>query len=153
MKTAYNSCMDVDLLGRLGAAPLMPVLNQIARNFPVQPQLFANAAQSPHTRDTILDLARLGTTALVALDAGADDRNPDEVAVIISTPFSIGLPTDKHYFDEALVEKYRKTVANVLSALFPQNGHNDANGVVEFEKKLAAIYPPSEDRSNITVSI
>src|ERR1700743_3568521 len=109
MKTAYNSCMDVNLLGRLGAAPLMRVLNQIARNFPVQPQLFANAAQSPHTRDTILELARLGATALVALDTKADDRNPDEVAVIISIPSSIGLPTDKHYFNGALIEKYRKT--------------------------------------------
>jgi endothelin-converting enzyme len=152
MKAAYNACMNVDLLERVGAAPLMRVLNQIASNFPVQPWVFANVAQSPHTRDAILDLSRFGATALVVVQAEADSRNPDVVAVTIAAPYLVGLPANKHYLDKALVEKYRKTVSNVLSALFPQNGHDDANGIIEFEKKLAAISPRREDGSNITVS-
>jgi endothelin-converting enzyme len=145
--------MDVGLLEKVGAEPLMRVLDQIASDFPVRPWAFANVAQSPYTRDAILDLSRFGATALVSLHAEADSRNPDVVAVTIAAPYSVGLPANKHYLDETLVEKYRKTVSNVLSALLPRNGYDDAKSIIEFEKKLASISPRSEDRQNITVSI
>jgi endothelin-converting enzyme len=153
MKVAYNACMDVDLLQRLGAEPLKRVLDQIASIFPVQAWAFANVAQSSYTRDTILHLSRFGATALVSPSAETDSRDPDAVVVTIAAPYSVGLPAHEHYLDKALVEKYGKTISDVFSALFPQNGYDDANGIIELETKLAAISPRSEDRGNITVSL
>jgi len=153
MKAAYDACMDVELLDMIGAEPLLQVLRHIASLFPVQPWATADVVKSPDTRDAILNLARLGVTALVSPQAEPDSRDPDAVAVNIAAPYSVGLPAHERYLDQALVTKCRKAISKVLSSLFPQHAQGDANRIVELEKKLAAISPRSEDRDNITVSM
>jgi endothelin-converting enzyme len=153
MKTAYDACMDIDLLDKIGAEPLSRVLRHIASLFPVQPLATADVVKSPDTRDAILNLARLGVTALVSPQAEPDSRDPDTVIVSIAAPYSVGLPAHERYLDKALVRKYRTAMSKVLSSLVPQHARGDANRIVELEKSLAAISPRSEDRDNITVSM
>jgi endothelin-converting enzyme len=151
-KTAYDACMDTEVLDMLGAEPLSRVLRHIARLFPVQPWATADVAKSPDVRDVILNLSRLRVTALVSLQAETDGRDPGTVVVSVTAPTSVGLPTREHYLDKELVENYRAAMSNVLSVLSPHHVRGDATRIVELEKRLALV-SPSEDQHGITVSI
>jgi endothelin-converting enzyme len=146
MKTAYEACMDTEVLDMLAAEPLSRVLRHIASLFPVQLWATTDVVKSPDVRDVILNLARLGVTALVSPHAEPDSRDPDTVVVSIAAPSSVGLSTHEQYRDEGLVKKYHAVMSKVLSSL-SRSERGDVNRIVELEKKLAGI-----SRGNVTVS-
>jgi endothelin-converting enzyme len=152
VKTAYDACMDTEVLDMLGAEPLSRVLRHIASLFPVQPRVTTDVAKSPDVRDVILNLSRLGVTALVSLQVETDGRDPGTVVVSITAPTSVGLPSHEHYLDKELVENYRAAMSKVLSSLSPHHVRGDAVRIVELEKRLARV-SPSEDQHGITVSL
>lgn len=105
--------------------------------------------------ETVVYLAKLGVTALVAPGTGADDRDPDQVVVSVAAPYRIGLPAKELYSDEKVVDKYKTVIHDIFAALYPQKPDhfkNSTSAVVEFEKQLAAASPDAEDRDDVTVS-
>jgi endothelin-converting enzyme len=147
LKTAYESCMDTEVLDMLGAEPLLRVLRHIASLFPVQPWATTDAAKSPDVRDAILNLARLGVTALASPHAEPESRDADTVIISVAAPSSVGLPVHEQYVDGDLVQKYHAAMSKVLSSLSPRSERGDADRIVELEKKLAGI-----SQANTTVS-
>jgi endothelin-converting enzyme len=143
LKAAYDACLDESAIKKLGAAPLAQILNQVA-------QLFEQP--NNYTKDAILFLAKNGVSALIATGAGADDKDPDSVITLVSPPWSFGLPSKERYEDEQLVKKYESVLTEVLSALFPDHSGEPFSTIVDFEKKLAAASPDTQEREDITVS-
>jgi endothelin-converting enzyme len=149
--------MDEDTIRKDGVNPLMDILSQISDMFPTQvsADIKSNSLTGEETdamAETILFLAKLGVPALVSSGAGADDTDPDTVVVQVSSPWRIGLPAKDYYKDDSVVKKYEDALAQVITSLYPDQKHNRAHDVVEFEKKLAAASPDAEDQSDVTVS-
>ncbi|KAJ4991672.1 Endothelin-converting enzyme 1-like protein 1 [Stagonosporopsis vannaccii] len=136
MKAVYDACLDEDKIKSLGVEPLLKVLEEIKKAYPE-----GNAASL---------LARYGVTGLIATGTGADDRDPDTVVVSVAAPYSFGLPSKERYEDEKLVEKYRGVTVQVLSALYPDAKEESFSKIIDFEKKLAAASPSTEDREDVT---
>lgn len=150
LQAAYNACLDEDTIRGVGVAPLATILNDILHSYPL------TQSEDDHEQlsNTILSLAELGVTSLVATGTGADDRDPDTVIVSVSAPYRIGLPAKELYKDDKLVQKYESVVGQVLSALLPDqfSKTDKSSALVDFEKKLAAASPDAEDRDDVTVS-
>jgi endothelin-converting enzyme len=183
LKDAYDACMDESTIKKAGVKPLVEILHQIADIFPVtNPTVGKRTALTTDKGNediatTILYLAKLGVPALVVFGAGADDKDPDTVVVQASPPRRIGLPAKDYYEDSKVVEKYKKTLAQIIAGLHPnpkadnalsavdwielssqdniaviERTEDYAEEVVEFEKKLAAASPDAEDSNDVTVS-
>ncbi|KAF1851270.1 zincin [Cucurbitaria berberidis CBS 394.84] len=146
MKAAYDACLNEDKIKSIGAEPLLHVLDEIKKTYPV-------ATSNVHaTKDAILLLAKYGVTALVTVGTGADDTDPDTVVVSVGAPGRFGLPSKERYEDDKLVEKYRVVAVEVLSALYPDHNKDAFAGIIDLEKKLAAASPTEEDREDVTKS-
>jgi endothelin-converting enzyme len=172
--------MDESAIRKAGVKPLVEILHQIADIFPVKNSAFRGRTAFTSNEDnegianTVLYLAKLGVPALVSLGAGADDKDPDTVVVQASPPWRIGLPAKDYYEDATVVEKYKKTIAQIIANLHPKHeaenavdwiewkSHENiavieqsedyAEEVFKFEKKLAAASPDAEDSNDVTVS-
>lgn len=147
LTSAYNACLDEKTIEKLNTVPLKGILDQITKSFPISESQSTNAFA-----ETILLLAKYGVSALISPGASADDADPDVVVVSVSPPWRFGLPAKERYEDDALVEKYKAVVAETLGQLVPGQTADILAGVVDFEKKLAAASPSSEDRQDVTVS-
>ncbi|KAJ4350539.1 hypothetical protein N0V95_004645 [Ascochyta clinopodiicola] len=136
MKAVYDACLDEDKIKGLGAEPLLRVLEEIKQAYP--------------KGDAAPLLARYGVTGLIETGTGADDRDPDTVVVSVAAPYSFGLPSKERYEDEKLVEKYRAVTVEVLRALYPDAKEDSFSKIIDFEKKLAAASPSTEEREDVT---
>jgi endothelin-converting enzyme len=139
MKAAYDACLDEDTIKDLGVGPLMHILDQVRNDL------------SSGIKPAILRLAGYGVPALITSGTSADDRDPDTVVVSVSPPWVIGLPSKERYEESELVEKYRNVIVEVLRALYPDTDKEALSNVVEFEKRLAAASPDSQEREDVTV--
>lgn len=159
LKDAYDACMDEDTIKRDGVAPLMKILDEIAGLFPTPQVAFLRSAftskDTNKMADTILYLAKLGIPALISTGASADDRDPDTMAVQVSSPWRIGLPAKDYYTDDSILKKYEEALVQVMAALYPdqKDGRDLAHGVAGFEKELAAASPDAADMNDVTVSL
>ncbi|CAP61572.1 uncharacterized protein PODANS_4_1760 [Podospora anserina S mat+] len=142
---AYKACLDEPTIKELGIAPLAKIVEQVKQSFPVSDSSSGNALS-----ETILLLSRYGVAGLVSSGTGADDADPDVVAVSVAPPWRIGLPSKERYDDDALVKKYQGVVVDVLSQLGPKENKDVLAAVVDFEKKLAAASPSTEERQDVT---
>jgi endothelin-converting enzyme len=150
MKAAYDACLNEDHIKSVGVEPLMNVLEEIKKAYPIT----TLPTSDSHTlKNAILLLARYGVTTLVGTDTGPDDTDPDTVVVAVSAPYSFGLPSKERYEDDKLVEKYRGVAVEVLSALYPDQSKDTFAKIIDLEKRLAAASPPSEERDDVTVCI
>jgi endothelin-converting enzyme len=136
MKSVYDACLDEDKIKSLGVEPLLKVLSEIKQAYP--------------EGDAASLLARYGVTGLIATGTGADDRDPDTVVVSVAAPYTFGLPSKERYEDDKLVEKYRGVTVQVLKALYPDAKEESFSKIVDFEKKLAAASPSTEEREDVT---
>lgn len=146
LTSAYNACLDEKTIEKLNTVPLIGILDQVYKSFPLTETPSINAYA-----ETILLLAKYGVSALISPGASADDADPDVVVVSVSPPWDFGLPAKERYEDDTLVEKYKDVVAETLGQLVPGHTRDILAGVVDFEKKLAAASPNSEDRQDVTV--
>lgn len=136
MKAVYDACLDEDKIKSLGIEPLVKVLEEIKQAYP------KGAAAAL--------LARYGVTGLIATGTGADDRDPDTVVVSVAAPGRFGLPSKERYEDDKLVKKYRDVAVKVLSAIYPEAEADSFSKIIDFEIKLAAASPSTEDREDVT---
>lgn len=142
MKAAYDACLDEDKIKSVGAEPLLQAIDEIRQIYSID--------GSANLKDAIVLLAKYGVSALITAGTGADDRDPDTVVVSVSAPWSFGLPSKERYEDEKLVEKYRAVAVEVLQNLQPNDRSDTYSKVIDFEKRLAAASPPTEDREDVT---
>ncbi|EKD14071.1 peptidase family M13 [Drepanopeziza brunnea f. sp. 'multigermtubi' MB_m1] len=180
LKAAYDACMDEDTIKNVGPKPLQEILHQVADLYPstesaLRRRTPISAEDSKDLGTTMTYLTKLGIPALLSFGAGADDKNPDSVAVQASPPWKIGLPAKELYSDTAVIQKYEDVIAEVLAMLHPDHSHENvtlhaqlikssgygkiasighsqefAHEIVEFEKKLAAASPDAEDAVDVT---
>ncbi|KXX82006.1 Endothelin-converting enzyme 1 [Madurella mycetomatis] len=148
LTSAYKACLDEPTIKKLGIAPLAKIVESVKLSFPSSGS--GSSGSGKALSETILLLAKHGISGLVASGTGADDADPDVVVVSVSPPWRIGLPSKERYEDDALVKKYQAVVVEVLSQLSPEAGEEDLAAVVEFEKRLAAASPPTEERQDVT---
>jgi endothelin-converting enzyme len=153
MKAVYDACLDEDAIKKAGTAPLVDVIIEIKKIFPIGDN---SAIITDYDKDdimnTMLYLANLGITSLAAPGTGADDRDPNSTVVAISAPYRIGLPAKERYNDDNIVAQYSQVILEVFQSLFPDvQVHNSTiDDLVTFEKKLAASSPDAEDRDDVT---
>lgn len=152
MKAVYDACLNEDAIKEAGTGPLIKVLRDIIRLFPAPKDVMVTAVDDVSIKDTVLYLANLGISALVASGTGADDTDPDTVVVSVSVPYRIGLPAKERYEDDKLLTRYQAVITQVLPSLFPDQEITNATieDVVAFEKRLAASSPDAEDRDDVT---
>jgi endothelin-converting enzyme len=148
MNTAYNACLNEDQIKRAGAEPLIRVLEEIKRAYPVTT---VAGTEPQELSDVITLLSKYGVPSLVSAGTGADDTDPDTVIVAVSAPYSFGLPSKERYKDDKLVEKYRQVAIDTLAGLYPDADKALFSKIIDLEKKLAAASPSSEDREDVTV--
>jgi endothelin-converting enzyme len=150
MKAAYDACMDEDSVKKEGLKPLMEIINHVKELYPIS--VSGVNAKDERLQTAILYLYQLGVTAIIAPYTGADDKDPDSVIVAITPPQRIGLPAKELYHDEKIVGRYKSVVSEVFSGLFPGLDVGAVgDGIVDFEKKLAAAAPREEDANDVTV--
>ncbi|KAI0395968.1 peptidase family M13 [Xylariaceae sp. FL0594] len=159
MQESYNACMNETRIKAIGVEPLVTLIDEVAKSFPVAKDAF-DTDDLLHPEDhaklsnTILLLERLQVTTFEALYTGADDKNPD-VVIIQASPAGYNLPSPEYYQDEKVVEEYQTAMADVFSSLLPTESSRKsasklAQAVVDLEKKIAAITPPPEDQQDVT---
>lgn len=148
LQAAYQACLDEDTIKKVGVTPLVAALKETSQNF------YHSSGSQRGLSDTVLHLSQLGVTALIAVGTGADDKDPDTVVVSVAAPYSIGLPARELYGNEKILKRYEEVASQVIPALVPASHSvsNDYHGLIEFEKKIAAAAPDSEDRDDVTVS-
>ncbi|KAL7623935.1 hypothetical protein AAE478_005492 [Parahypoxylon ruwenzoriense] len=155
IQQAYNSCLNETVLQKLGIAPLVSLIDQVAASFPVsgsdgplQETDYATLS------DTILLLEQMGIPSFVGLGVGADDKNPD-VVIVQAWPSGLSLPSPEYYQDDDTVDTYQTMLGEVFANLLPTNSSKAsakklAQSVVDLEKKIAEITPAPEDESDVT---
>jgi endothelin-converting enzyme len=174
--------MDEDTIKKEGLKPLLELLHQVADMFPVTESALRSqepitVADSKALSETLNLLLKYKISALVAVGAGADDKDPDSVVAVASEPSRIGLPAKDYYEDQDVLQSYQDMLEETIALIHPdhpdenatlhaswikspKHGNIAARGdskyyakeVVEFEKKLAAATPDEADRNDVTVS-
>ncbi|KAL8948754.1 MAG: hypothetical protein Q9222_005079 [Ikaeria aurantiellina] len=132
IQSAYNACLDEKTIKSRGSAPLLDILRNIEKDFPLKsseddasqyPGAVArhqkgllHYGENPLTR-TIAYLAQIGVDALVSFGVDADEKDPDSAVLMISALNRPGLPSKEYYEDKALVQRYAETIGLVLEGL------------------------------------
>lgn len=79
-----------------------------------------------------------------------DDRDPDNVAIFVSSPEQIGLPARETYNSTETVTQYTAVVKEVLGSFSDKKSKGVAADVVDFEKQIADASPDSETIHDVT---
>lgn len=83
VKKAYDACMDEAEVRREGMAPVVALLRELARVFPVNSSAYANpntttmaAADGAALREALLYLTQTNLLPLLGIGPGRDDKHP-----------------------------------------------------------------------------
>ncbi|KAL1848279.1 hypothetical protein Plec18167_006276 [Paecilomyces lecythidis] len=158
LKTAYNACMDESVIRERGLKPLEDVLARIEKTYAAG--VSSSSDQGENLTEVIQYLITIGVEALVSPYVSADDRDPDSVAIFVTPPREIGLPTREYYNNTKTVEDYKGVVEKVLGGLqasFASNEQLDIGAVTQlsrdiitFETKLANATPDTQTQEDVT---
>ncbi|KAJ9360622.1 endothelin-converting enzyme [Paecilomyces variotii] len=161
LKTAYNACIDECTVAERGVKPLEDVLSQIEKTYPTGKSSSSDPREN--LTEVIQYLVEIGVEALVSPYVSADDRDPDSVAIFVTPPREIGLPTREYYNNTKTVEDYKSVVERVLAgfhALFSPDGTPSpldssvlsqlSNDIITFETKLANATPDTQTQEDVT---
>jgi endothelin-converting enzyme len=86
MKTLYNTCMNETEIKAVGTAPLVALLDEFAKVFPIEDAAYSagpnvTMADTKVVRETLLWMEKLGVGTIVSMGAGVDDKDPVSAAV------------------------------------------------------------------------
>lgn len=79
-----------------------------------------------------------------------DDKDPDNVVIMISPLREIGLPVREYYNNTKTVADYTATLKDVVRGLAGDGFDKVAEDVVAFEKKLADATPDTQTQEDVT---
>ncbi|KAL1982237.1 hypothetical protein VTN96DRAFT_1606 [Rasamsonia emersonii] len=152
LKAAYDACIDVPALKKRGSKPLEDMLAQIERVYPL-----GHGSSREKLTDAILYLINIDVRALTAFSISPDDRDPDSVAIFVTPPREIGLPTREYYNNSKTVEDYTSVVQQVLGNFESSLSSHGTSGyrrlaknLVLFETKLANATPDTQAQEDVT---
>ncbi|KAH8695544.1 endothelin-converting enzyme [Talaromyces proteolyticus] len=150
LKSAYDSCIDVEALKQRGTTPLDDLLHEIEKIYSIH----GEQTQEKLT-DAITFLLRAGVPAFTELFVSPDDRDPDSVVVFVTPPREIGLPAREYYNNTQTVKDYTRVVSSILSNFqsSERGGLSPlrlAMNVVLLEKKLADATPDTQAQEDVT---
>lgn len=166
MQDGYNACLNETLLKSIGAKPLIDLLTELGRIYPVKQR---SSKKDTSLTEAVQFLISKGVRTPISIGVGADDKNPDANVISLSPPYSFGLPSRQYYNQSDLVTSYKDTIGSVLEALIKEAHPKDGalsvfevpetpgvlnkrivDGLVNFESLMAAVSPDPEDLSDIT---
>lgn len=167
MQDGYNACLNETLLKSVGAKPLIELLTELGRIYPVKSTYLLKKDTS--LTDAVQFLIGRGVRTPISIGVSADDKDPDSNVISLSPPYSFGLPSKQYYNRSDLVTSYKETIGSVLEALIkkahPKEGalsifempeapgvlnQKIVDGLVDFEAQMATVSPDPEDLSDIT---
>ncbi|KAJ5594766.1 uncharacterized protein N7459_000974 [Penicillium hispanicum] len=148
LKAAYSACLDESTARKRGSEPLIEVLAELRKIYPTKSGLVTGTQH--HLTNAILFLIKSGVEALVAPSISPDDRDPDNVAIFVTPPEEIGLPTREYYKNTKTVAKYAVVLEQILRAFEVADPEKIAKQVVGFEAKLAEVTPDTETQEDVT---
>uniref|UniRef100_A0A7S0M7Y1 Endothelin-converting enzyme 1 n=1 Tax=Cryptomonas curvata TaxID=233186 RepID=A0A7S0M7Y1_9CRYP len=130
--TLYKSCMNIDAIERLGAAPLTKLFADID-----------SIVDGPSLTDYLIKIGLRGKTEFVSYGPEQDDNNPLEKIMVVSH-VSLSLPDRDYYLTDTPEfleqrEALRSTVEKfmLLSGRTPEQAATDSANVMLVEKALA----------------
>ncbi|KAJ4387400.1 hypothetical protein N0V93_007991 [Gnomoniopsis smithogilvyi] len=166
MQDGYNACLNETLLKTIGAKPLIDLLTELGRIYPVKQH---GSKKDTSLTDAVQFLISKGVRSPISIGVGADDKDPDANVISLSPPYSFGLPSKQYYNRSDLVTSYKDTIGSVLEALIKEAHPRDGalsifempeapgvlnkrivDGLVDFESQMATVSPDPEDLSDIT---
>lgn len=160
LQRAYNACLALSDIKKLGLTPLEAIFSDIAELFPVENSSYGDSASTLGTKpgslaNVTIYFEKLGGDLFESLGAGQDDKTPDIVIIQAYPETAIGLPSKDYYADEDTVTQYQDAMRQVLAAVHPNKKARSAAdkyaaAVVEFEATIAAMAPDNEDLQDIT---
>ncbi|CAG8670461.1 1411_t:CDS:10, partial [Cetraspora pellucida] len=140
LQSFYQSCMDEDRISQLGGAPLVPLLERLFENFPVEDKfsLFNNFGHQNDSfqqavsldllnlTNALSNLSTIGVQPLFAFFVDADAKNPSENALYL-TQSGLVLPSKEYYEDEHVMKTYKSVMAELLGRALD----NRSNFIIE----------------------
>ncbi|KAJ5878839.1 hypothetical protein N7455_002304 [Penicillium solitum] len=148
LKAAYDACLDEATVNERGSKPLTNVLDELKTIYPAKAGL-VKGAQDQLT-SALLYLANAGVEALASSGVTPDDRDPDNVVIMVSPPREIGLPAREYYNNTKTVADYTTVLKQVVRGLVGDGFDKTAEDVVAFEKKLADVTPDTQTQEDVT---
>ncbi|PSR81949.1 endothelin-converting enzyme 1 [Coniella lustricola] len=164
MQDGYQACLNETLLRSVGSQPLLDLLSEIGKLYPVR-----EPSDKASLTNAVQYLIGLGVRSPISIGVGADDKDPDSNVVSLSPPYSFGLPSKQYYSRDEIVSAYKETISAVLEGLLREARVEDnamavfrtpeapdllnkkiVDGLVDFESKMADAAPDPEDLSDIT---
>lgn len=148
-KTFYDACMDDTTIDKIGAKPLLDIINDLG-GWNIAPPWEKSKFNFERTLKTVHK--NYSVTAFFSVDVDTDDKNSSKNIIKVDQG---GLSLSRTYYltnmsDPKLVAylKYMTTVVTLLGG----NGANiteQMRDVLKFEMKMAKIFVPPENRSQI----
>ncbi|CAG8752077.1 18774_t:CDS:10, partial [Dentiscutata erythropus] len=140
LQSFYKSCMNEDHISQLGGAPLVPILNRLFENFPVENRfsLFNNFGHqldnlqqaAPldllNLTNTLSNLSTIDVQPLLGFYVDADAKNPKENVLYLSQS-GLVLPSKEYYEEEHIMVTYKSVMAELLGRALD----NRSNFIIE----------------------
>jgi predicted metalloendopeptidase len=144
----YASCMNQDVIEKLGVTPLYPLFRSIQSKVPL-----SGKNQDLHSALTYLSDRNIWTFFQLSVQPDILTNPSQPILVLQQGP--VGLPHRSLYDDPDVLSVYMQVVTAILDVIFKQDHHGEfgwgswstvatARRIVEFEKKLAQ-YNSSSD--------
>ncbi|KAJ5208865.1 hypothetical protein N7449_003244 [Penicillium cf. viridicatum] len=148
LKAAYDACLDEATVNKRGSKPLTNILDELKTIYPAKAGLVKGAQDQ--LSSALLYLANAGVEALASSGVTPDDRDPDNVVIMVSPPREIGLPAREYYNNTKTVADYTTVLKQVVRGLVGDGFDKTAEDVVAFEKSLADVTPDTQTQEDVT---
>jgi neprilysin len=150
-KNLFKSCMNYELIEKRGIEPLLELL----RKFGGWPLLDDDTfdSKSFDWLQLTATLRRYNNDILIVEWVGSDIQNSSHQIVQFDQT-TLGLPLRDYFIKESnqkYLNSYRTFMMKVIHLIGAKNAEKHADEIISFEKKLAEIMIPHEDRTNISV--
>ncbi|KAJ5132423.1 Peptidase M13 neprilysin [Penicillium atrosanguineum] len=146
LKLAYDACLDESTVRSRGSKPLDEMLAKLQGIYPTKGGLVSGSQH--HLTSALLYLMKSGVEALVSSGVTPDDRDPDNVVIMVTPPREIGLPAIEYYNNTELVAHYTAVMKEVLQGF--SGSDKIAENIVAFETKLANVTPDTATQEDVT---
>lgn len=149
-KNLFKSCMNYELIEKRGIEPLKELLKRLG-GFPLLEDDWD--AKSFDWLQLTATLRRYNNDILIVEWVGSDIQNSSHQIVQFDQT-TLGLPLRDYFIKESnkkYLNSYRTFLMKVIHLLGAKNAEKHADDILSFEKNLATIMIPHEDRTNISV--
>ncbi|CAO3616013.1 unnamed protein product [Cunninghamella blakesleeana] len=133
-KNYYQSCMNEDLLEKLGSKPLNTYLEDLKKEKDIL--------------NLLIELEKIdGVSTLFDIGIGADDKDPTKNIAFLSQP-DLRLPSKEYYEQQPYVDAYRDGLKKLSKYIFPSFTDDIVDKCVDLEVQIAKISDSLEDQQD-----